>query len=74
MSLPHVPDSVSRHTVMAICEHLELDPKLVESLEFSTYGLYVAFHATNSAGRRLSDGSGVARHRIYIPYTEEGAL
>ncbi|MEU6552117.1 hypothetical protein ABZ915_17800 [Streptomyces sp. NPDC046915] len=74
MSLPHVPESVSRYRVKVLCEELELDARLVEALEFRSYGLYVTFHATNSEGRKLADGGDVARHRIFIPYTEEGVL
>lgn len=72
MSLPNVPDSVSRRVPKALCEELGLDAGMVQALEFGVYGLYVTFHATNGEGRKLADGRGAAQHRIYIPYTEEG--
>ena len=67
MSWPPLPDKVQRQAVISFCTEIGLDANLVAGLEFTVYGVYVNYYATDSEGHRLSDGSGPALHRVYIP-------
>jgi hypothetical protein len=71
VTLPSVPESVSREAVIAFCETLRIDPTDVQALEFSPYGLYVTFFATDATGHKISDGRDAATHRIFVRFGEE---
>jgi len=73
VTVPSVPEWVSRSTVVAFSKGLGLDPSDVQGLDFSPYGLYVTFFATDETGHKISDGRDVATHRIFVRFGEEAS-
>jgi hypothetical protein len=71
VTIPSVPERVSRAAVVDFCKNVGLDPGDVQSLEFSPYGLYVTFFATDETGHKVSDGRDAATHRIFVQFGEE---
>lgn len=70
MTVPSVPESVPRPAVVDFCKSLGLDPSDVQALEFSPFGLYVTFFATDDTGHKISDGRDAATHRIFVQFGE----
>lgn len=73
MTAPTIPGPIPFEWVRELCEKMGLEPGELESLEFTAFGMYVTFFATNEDGHKMTDGRDVALHRIYMPYLQEEA-
>lgn len=76
MTIPAVPESITRADYLRLVESVGLDPKQVRSLEFRVDGIYAVVKAKNPAtGKEILDyspvgGDELAVHRIYIPVVD----
>ncbi len=68
MTIPGVPEKISRADYASLIAATGIDPLMVKSLKFLANGIHAVVFAVDENGKRILDPSaGVAKHTIYIP-------